>query len=44
MGGVIPPSLDHALRQIGVVPPKGVVPPRPPMPTGTWYPDGDIPH
>jgi len=40
----LPPHLDHALRQIGVVPPKQVVPPRPAPSKGTWYasPD-DIP-
>lgn len=43
---MIPAHLDHALRQIGVVPPKREVPPRP-VPTqtgGPWYrSEDDIP-
>lgn len=38
----LPPHIDIALRQIGVVPLKKEVPPILPM-TGRWYPDGDIP-
>lgn len=46
MAGVtLPPHMDWALREIGVVPAKA--PPSPPvflMPkTGHWYPNGDIP-
>jgi hypothetical protein len=42
----LPPHMDWALREIGVVPAKAPPPPPPVflMPkTGHWYPNGDIP-
>lgn len=42
----LPAHIDHALREIGVVPAKASPPPPPVflMPkTGHWYPNGDIP-
>jgi hypothetical protein len=40
----LPPNIDWALREIGVVPAK--VPPQPVERQfkGIWYRDGDIPH
>lgn len=39
---ILPPHMDWALREIGVVPAKAppvFLPPK----TGHWYPNGDIP-
>lgn len=40
----LPPHMEWALREIGVVPAKKEAPPvfLPPK-TGHWYPNGDIP-